>query len=110
MAWQERQLVNIPLVGTCVFIGTALLVVVLLFTEAFFNFEMRREQNAKWQGSIMLPQLSGAVANQEKALSEYSWVDRDNKVAAIPIEQAMRKLAETGGVVPSTQPSSASAR
>jgi len=42
-------------------------------------------------------ELAALQASQRSALQSYAWVDRDKGIIAIPIDEAMRRIAERPG-------------
>jgi hypothetical protein len=51
------------------------------------------------------PDLRVLQAEQERALTSYGWVDKSRGVVRIPVEEAMKLLAERGLPAPSPSPS-----
>jgi hypothetical protein len=55
------------------------------------------------------PDRAAYYADKERLLSSYGWVDREAGVARIPLQEAMRLVAEQGGRNPAVQPGAAPA-
>ena len=71
--------------------------------QAWFLSEEQQELNEKYSTSVNLS-MRDLLAEQKKNLSTYRWIDRENRVVAIPIEDAMTLLIKNNGKLPSTRP------
>jgi hypothetical protein len=85
-----RQEVNAPLIVTVGLLSTLLLIVVMFGVEAWFVKEERDEIAEKWEVSKN-EQLANLQAEQRAKING--------------IDGAIRKIVETGGKLPATQPS-----
>jgi len=71
--------------------GVLLIVALIFFLQALFYREQARQEllktapNAEWQQYRQ---------EEERALSSYRYIDKEKGVVGIPIEVAMRRLAE----------------
>ena len=84
-----RQEVNAPLIVTVGVLSTLLLIVVMFGTEAWFVKEERDEIAEKWEVSKN-EQLATLLADQRAKING--------------IDNAIKKIVETGGKLPATQP------
>jgi hypothetical protein len=84
-----RQEVNAPLIVTVGVLSTLILIVVMFGTEAWFVKEERDEIAEKWEVSKN-EQLATLLADQRAKISG--------------IDNAIKKIVETGGKLPATQP------
>jgi uncharacterized membrane protein len=82
---------NTSMIGYAGVISCVLtLVLILVFQALYFGYEARTEQ-AKIDAAGVTPS-SAALQVQREKLASYGWIDRDQKVVAIPITQAMEKV------------------
>jgi len=84
-----RQEVNAPLIVTVGVLSTLILIVVMFGTEAWFVKEERDEIAEKWEVSKN-EQLATLLADQRAKING--------------IDNAIKKIVETGGKLPATQP------
>lgn len=95
----QKEGINTPLVVTLGIISSILLVVIAFTVEGWFQYQEHAELAAKWQ--TMSDQTAAQrKAEQIQSISEYRWVDEKKGIVAIPIDQAMKDIAENGGKVP----------
>jgi uncharacterized protein HemX len=101
MAYKED--VNSQLIITIGAISGFLLIVLAIGLQAWFVSEEQTELNAKSATAVNY-QLADLRSEQQNNITTYRWIDRDKKIAAIPIDQAERLLLENNGKLPATQP------
>jgi hypothetical protein len=61
--------------------------------QAWFLREVQREVATKWDNTPLQP-ITDIRRAQETNISTYRWVDKDKKRVAIPIDDAMRIVAQ----------------
>src|SRR5260370_1253870 len=87
-----------PRLGSLLLYGFALMVVffgsVIVLIQVFR--ETTEAQIYKKQLSVVSPELLAQRAEEDEKLNNYAWVDKQKGVVRIPIEQAMRLVAEEG--------------
>jgi hypothetical protein len=88
---------DIALTTMVVIVGAVLTFVVVVFLQAVF-YRAEAEEYQRKVVDVTPKQLRSARAEQTQILNEYRWVDRENGVVAIPIDQAMEIMIERGGV------------
>ena len=101
MAFKED--VDSQLILTIGAISGLMVIVAAIGLQAWFMTEEQREFNQKSATSINY-ELTNMNDAQTKNIMTYRWVDADKKVAAMPIDQAMKVLIQNNGRLPSTQP------
>lgn len=84
-------------------VGAILVFVITVSLQALFY----RVENSEIQQKVysQIPEeLSALRADQLGKLNSYRWVDKDNGIAAIPIGEAMKKIAaENRGAPPGAE-------
>jgi hypothetical protein len=101
MAFKED--VNSPLILTIGAISGFLVIVCVIGLQAWFMSEEQRELDGKYATAVNY-RLTELRSEQQAHLQGYRWIDPQNRVAAIPIDEAMKLLIENKGKLPSTQP------
>lgn len=79
-------------------------IVLAIGLQAWFLSEEQAELQVKQEQSVNMELVEARVA-QEAKINTYRWIDQQRRVAAIPIDQAMKLLIENQGKVPTTNPS-----
>lgn len=97
-----KEDVNTPLILTIGAISALLVIVTVVGLQAGYMYEEGREYDSKYANAVNT-QLTELRTRQLANISTYHWVDK-NKVAAVPIEQAMQVVIQNNGKVPATQP------
>jgi hypothetical protein len=87
---------NIPVLATIGVTSVILVVVIVLGAQGWIRTQTAREYEAKVvnQPNLALQNLNSAA---ESHLTEYRWIDRDNNIAAIPLNEAMREVVRRYG-------------
>lgn len=78
-------------------------IVLVIGLQAWFLSEEQTELQVK-QGQSVNMELVETRVTQEANINTYRWIDQSKRVAAIPIEQAMKLLIENQGKLPTTRP------
>lgn len=99
----QREQANVPLLLTIGIISGLLIIVLGIGLEAWYLSEVQAAVQAKWDGVKTEP-VADRRAAQWKNITTFHWVDKEKKVAAIPIEDAMKIVAADKGHIPSTNP------
>jgi hypothetical protein len=89
---------NVPVLATCGILGVLLLVVVVFGVQAYF-LNYQNEEEARKADNTVNHFLVDLRSEQHKNISTYHWVDKDKKIAAIPIEDAMKAVVQANGKV-----------
>jgi hypothetical protein len=101
MAFKED--VNSQLIITIGAVSGFLVIVVVIGLQAWFMNEEKREMDEKYANAQNTELV--ALRNEERAqISTYRWIDKDKKIAAIPVDNAMALLIQNKGKLPTTQP------
>ena len=90
--------IGVTLLGIFLFLVIAPVVLILAYPRAVSDVSRRLTVEAPPPGLQTNPaqDLANFEAAQNKALNDYYWIDKQNGVVHIPIEQAMKKLARDG--------------
>ncbi|HEX2973652.1 MAG TPA: hypothetical protein VHP11_15060 [Tepidisphaeraceae bacterium] len=98
----SKSEINFLVIFTIGVVSACLLVVIVIGVQAMFV----AQEQAEIAGYDTTPVLSleNLKLQQQVRLNSYRWVDREKQMVAIPIDQAMRIMAETQGKLPTTQP------
>ncbi len=83
--------VNTTTLAVVAVVGALLLLVIVLFTQAYYNHFAQVELDQKYQTPEQLRELR---ARQRGQLNAYRWVDQSKKIVAIPIDQAIELTAQ----------------
>ena len=97
-----KQDVNAPLIVTIGVVSALLLLVAVFGVQAWFFHEEQTELDAKWKKAPNV-QLDALRASQ-LARIETAGINPDTKLRTISISDAMQKIVDTGGRLPTTQP------
>ena len=89
----QREQANVPLLLTIGAVSGFLVIVLAMGIQAWFLREMQREVAQKWD-NVPLQPVTDLRRQQETNISTYRWVDKDKKVVAIPIDEAMKLVAQ----------------
>jgi hypothetical protein len=101
----QREQANVPLLLTIGAVSGFLVIVMAIGIQAWFLREVQREVAQKWD-TVPLQPITDIRRQQETNISTFRWVDKEKKRVAIPIDDAMRIVAQQNGNVqlPTTQP------
>ncbi len=97
----QRQEANVPLLITIGAVSGFLFLVLTIGIQAWFLREVQREVSIKWD-NISLQPVTDQRQRQLANINTYRWVGEKKNRVAIPIEQAMKLVAQ--GKVPQGQP------
>ena len=89
----ELDNMNLPMIATIGLVSVVATVVVILLVQAVYQSYASIEFDRKVVQAPVVTSDS-RLAEQEAALTRYSWVDRDKNVVTIPIERAMRLIVQ----------------
>lgn len=89
----QREQANVPLLLTIGAVSGFLVIVLSMGIQAWFLREVQREVAQKWDNTPLQP-ITDIRRAQETNISTYRWVDKDKKVVAIPIDEAMKIVAQ----------------
>ena len=89
----QREQANVPLLLTIGGVSGFLIIVLAIGIQAWFLREVQREVAQKWDTTPLQP-ITDIKRAQEMNISTYRWVDKDKKRVAIPIDEAMRIVAQ----------------
>src|SRR5688572_14269829 len=89
----QREQANVPLLLTIGAVSGFLVIVLAMGIQAWFLREMQREVAQKWD-NVPLQPITDIRRAQETNISGYRWVNKDKKVVAIPIDEAMKIVAQ----------------
>ena len=100
----QREQANVPLLLTIGAVSGFLVIVLAMGIQAWFLREVQREVAQKWDSTPLQP-ITDIKRQQETNISTYRWVNREQKRVAIPIDDAIRLVAQQNGNVqlPTTQ-------
>ena len=99
----QREQANVPLLLTIGAVSGIMVIVLSMGIQAWFLREVQREVAAKWD-NVPLQPITDIRRNQEIAISQYRWVDKDKKRVAIPIDEAMKLVVQQNAKSAATQP------
>ncbi|MGE5612450.1 MAG: hypothetical protein ACM359_24595 [Bacillota bacterium] len=94
--------INFPAIVTIGAVSVCLLLVIILGVQALFMSQEQAEMDQYNNNPVL--SLENLKLEQQVRLNSYRWIDREKQTVAIPIDQAMRIMAETQGNLPTTQP------
>ena len=89
----QREQANVPLLLTIGAVSGFLVIVLAMGIQAWFLREVQREVAQKWDNTPLQP-ITDIKREQEMKISTYHWVDKDKKRVAIPIDDAIRIVAQ----------------
>jgi hypothetical protein len=99
-----KQEVNVPLIVTIGVVSCILVIVLIVGTEAWYDSEAQAEFNYEadqFPNTSLLSLKAGQLAN----INSYHWVDQKKGIVAIPIDDAIKIMVQTGGHPPSADAS-----
>lgn len=99
-----KQDVNAPLIVTIGVISAMLLLVAIFGMQAWFFHEESTSLVEKWNDAPNV-QLNDMRDDQRHQIETAGVSRGKEKFRTIPIEIAMQKIVDTGGKLPTTQPS-----
>ncbi len=89
----QRQQPNVALLITIGAVSGFLFLVMVIGVQAWFQYEVKEEVARKWDSTPIQP-----LTDQRKAqldnINNYRWIDRSKDRVAIPIDQAMKIVAQ----------------
>lgn len=88
-----KQEVNSPLIVTVGIISVLLLIVSAIGLEAWFRYEETSEMEQKWKDNPNTWLADIRQRETSELNGGYHWVNKDKKIVAIPIDDAMRIVA-----------------
>ena len=93
---EPRDKMDIPVIVTVALVTVILVVLSVVTTEAYFRFE---QEKINWVRVIEAPNddLDQLNTQELTQIQQYRWVDREKKLVAIPIEDAMKAYAQQAG-------------
>ena len=89
----QRDDLDIPVISAVGVICVALTVATIYAMQALY-FNYARAETARKVIEAPTATSDSKLAEQEAILARYSWVDKENGVTSIPIERAMRLVAD----------------
>ena len=89
----QRQEANVPLLITIGAVSGFLFLVMTIGLQAWYLREVQVEIVQKWDTTPIQP-LTDQRAQQRAHINTYRWVDKKKGRVAIPIDQAMKAIAE----------------
>ena len=89
----QREQANVPLLLTIGAVSGFLVIVLAIGIQAWFLREVQREVATKWDNTPLQP-ITDMKRAQEMNISTYRWVDKEKKRVAIPIDEAMKLIAQ----------------
>jgi hypothetical protein len=98
----QRQEANVPLLITIGAVSGFLLLVMTIGLQAWFLREVQVEVTQKWDNTPIQP-LTDQRQAQQTNLSTYRWINRDKNRVAIPIDEAMKVIAQGKGPTANAQ-------
>ncbi|HYO07924.1 MAG TPA: hypothetical protein VER17_03055 [Tepidisphaeraceae bacterium] len=98
----QREQANVPLLLTIGAVSGFLLIVLALGLQAWYLREVQQEVRAKWD-DVPLQPITDIRARQLNDINTYRWVNREQNRVAIPIDQAIKIVAQNQGKLPSAK-------
>jgi hypothetical protein len=89
----QREQANVPLLLTIGAVSGFLVIVLAMGIQAWFLREVQREVAQKWDNTPLQP-ITDIKRQQETNISTFRWVDKEKKRVAIPIDDAIRIIAQ----------------
>jgi hypothetical protein len=96
---QQYEDLNTPMIAVVGLLGTLLTIILILIVQVLYYTASNQGEIEK---VIKAPTTASdsLLAEQEVKLTRYGWINRENKLVAIPIERAMevvvRELSAAG--------------
>ena len=97
----QREQANVPLLLTIGAVSGFLIIVLAIGVQAWFLREVQQEVATKWDNAPIQPLTDIRLAQQVR-INEFRWVDKEKQRIAIPIDQAMKLVAQQQAA-PTTQ-------
>jgi hypothetical protein len=95
----QKEGINTSLVVVTAAVSCLVLVVIVFSVQGWFQYETQMELDRKW-AEMGDTSAADRKADQLKNISAYRWVDQKKGIAAIPIDDAMKQVAQNNGKVP----------
>src|SRR5688500_16728725 len=92
----QREQANVPLLLTIGAVSGFLVIVLAMGIQAWFLREVQREVAQRWDNTPLQP-ITDIRRQQETNISTFRWVDKEKKRVAIPIDDAIRIVAQQNG-------------
>ena len=89
----QKEQANVPLLTTIGAVSGFLLIVLAIGLQAWFLREVQREVAVKWENVPVEP-VTSKKTEQLTRISTYRWVDKSKQRVAIPIDEAMKIVAQ----------------
>ncbi len=89
----QREQANVPLLMTIGAVSGFLLIVLAIGLQAWFLREVQHEVTAKWENVPVQP-LTNRRTEQLMRINQYRWANKEKTRVAIPIDQAMKFVAQ----------------
>ncbi len=87
---------DVPLIVTIGVASSLLVIVVVIGVWAWFDYEVSREQHRKVVDQPIY-EIEQLKTRQLAEITTYRWVDEKAGIAAIPIDRAMKLIAQREG-------------
>ena len=97
----QREQANVPLLLTIGAVSGFLIIVLAIGVQAWFLREVQQEVATKWDNAPIQP-LTDIRLTQQVRINEFRWVDKEKQRIAIPIDEAMKLVAQQQAA-PTTQ-------
>jgi len=96
---ENKSDINVGLLVTLGAAGVLMLIVIVIAVQAWVDYQDRQVFTSELQQGPVVPPL---VKLQEQQIQhiQTAHYDKDGKLTAIPIDQAMRILIDSGGKLP----------
>lgn len=94
--------VNVPLIVVIGVVSAFVLAACIISLQAWY-VSMERQQVAQYDDAVF-PSLATLRADQQAHLNGYRWINRDQQLVSLPIEEAMKIVAQNQGRLPATRP------
>ena len=95
--------VNVPKLVMVGAASTLLLAIVLLGVHGYYLKVEQDEFSAKYYFAQQ-PLLDSVRQSSDPHLHSYRWIDRNSQTVQLPIDRAIKVMAESKGNPPTTQP------
>jgi hypothetical protein len=100
-----KQEVNVPLIVTIGVISCTLVVVLIVGTEAWYDSEAQAQFDYEAGEFPNSESVTNLKIGQQANINSYHWVDQKNGIVAIPIDDAIKIMVQTGAHPPTADAS-----
>lgn len=90
----EADNVDSQTIGAAAIIG-AIITVVLMYAAEVYYYRVEKSLEANKTVVAGVTERSRVQAEQQTALSQYRWVDKDKQIVAMPVDKAMSAVVRT---------------